>query len=247
GKLTRTEQTFGSPQYMSPEQVQSAKRVDVRTDVWALGVILYEFLSETTPFAQGTSYATMTHVVLHPPKPLATLRPDLPPELVEVVMRCIQKSPALRFQSVPELAVALGPFAPEHMKRYVEQIAKAGRVKPAAAAWNGAPASEPGSAQAMTPPIASERAALATGSGLMRPAPAADAPRRRIGAVAAVVATLVGGTIAFVALTKGRGAGGAPAASTSAAPTPIAFVPSVTSKPEPAAPTITPTPTASAS
>jgi serine/threonine-protein kinase len=252
GKLTKTEQTFGSPQYMSPEQVQSAKRVDARTDVWALGVILYEFLAETTPFAQESSYATMAAVVTYPPKPLATLRPDLPPGLVQVVMQCLQKNPDLRFPNVSALAEALGPYAPQEMKRYV-QVANAGRVKvvhagPGAHPWPPEPNHAPdpraamGSAPAMTPPMA-HSTSVGQGSGATPPV-----RRRDPGLVAAAAITIVAGSIAAITLVKGRELFTSPSSTVSAVPTPAATIhEQPTAAPSVAAPAAIATPTAAPS
>jgi eukaryotic-like serine/threonine-protein kinase len=105
---TDTKSLVGSPHYMAPEQLISAKSVDPRTDVWALGCILYELVSGTSPFATGGALAQVLASILrdHVPPP----GPDLPPGFVEVVERCLEKDPARRFQRVSELSAALAPF-----------------------------------------------------------------------------------------------------------------------------------------
>ena len=108
--LTRTQAVMGSPNYMSPEQLRSAKMVDARTDIWALGVILYELLSGKVPF-QATSVTELCAMVLQDtPRPMRSIRPDVPDGLAEVVARCLEKDPALRFQSIASLAHALEVF-----------------------------------------------------------------------------------------------------------------------------------------
>ncbi len=108
--LTKTTDVMGSPNYMAPEQIRSSRDVDERTDIWALGVILYELISGRVPFLADTMPALCAMVLEKAPTPLAELRPDCPPELRHVIARCLMKDPAMRFQSVAELASALGQF-----------------------------------------------------------------------------------------------------------------------------------------
>jgi hypothetical protein len=108
--LTRTSSVMGSPNYMSPEQLRSAKLVDVRTDIWALGVILYESLTGHVPFVAETVTQLTAMVLQDAPRPIAELRSDLPPGLARVIERCLEKDPTKRFGSVAELAVELEPF-----------------------------------------------------------------------------------------------------------------------------------------
>ena len=105
--LTANNWTGGSPLYMPPEQIRSAKRVDVRADVWSIGVVLYELLAGTTPF-RATSIAAVMHRVLYEdPTPIGDLRELLPPALSSAVMRCLSKRPEDRFPSVDALMEAL--------------------------------------------------------------------------------------------------------------------------------------------
>jgi len=128
--LTRTSTAMGSPLYMSPEQLRSAKDVDVRADIWSMGAILYELLGAQTPFT-GESYPELCAEILgNPPRSLAQVRPDLPEGLEAVVLRCLEKNPDARFQNVAELANALLPYAPEHARPHAERarrvLARAG-------------------------------------------------------------------------------------------------------------------------
>jgi serine/threonine-protein kinase len=109
--LTATAEVIGSPQYMSPEQVRSARLVDSRTDIWSLGVLLYELVSDQAPFSAATLSAISAMIVADPPVPLSKYRRDLPRDLEAIVMRCLEKDRDKRFQSVAELARALGPLA----------------------------------------------------------------------------------------------------------------------------------------
>lgn len=110
-KLTETQSVFGSPTYMSPEQIRSAKKVDHRTDVWALGIVLHELLTNKLPFDADTVSGVLAAISADPPVPLRQLRPDAPAGLEAAILACLQKDVNRRCQSLAELAVALAPFA----------------------------------------------------------------------------------------------------------------------------------------
>jgi serine/threonine-protein kinase len=107
--ITSTFATMGTPLYMSPEQVRSAKNVDARTDIWSLGVILFESLAGERPF-QGTTTAAAAAIVADEPPSLRAFVPDLPPFLESIVMKALEKKPDARFQDVRALAEALSAF-----------------------------------------------------------------------------------------------------------------------------------------
>jgi serine/threonine-protein kinase len=109
--LTRTAALLGTPAYMSPEQVKESKHVDGRADQWALGVVLYECLAGRRPFGGSTLLEQLNQVTSAPVRSLRAARPDVPPELDAVVMRCLQKRPDARFVTTRELGLALMPFA----------------------------------------------------------------------------------------------------------------------------------------
>ena len=108
-RVTATQTTIGTPLYMSPEQIRSAKHVDARTDIWSLGVIVYELIAGRTPF-EGSTTAAAAAICLDPPPPLAQFRADVPRELERAIHGALQKNAGDRFQSVQELAAALAPF-----------------------------------------------------------------------------------------------------------------------------------------
>jgi eukaryotic-like serine/threonine-protein kinase len=120
--LTATTAVMGSPQYMSPEQARSARSVDVRSDVWSLGVILYELLCGEVPFPGDTLPACIAALTADPPRPIRHRRTDVPEALEAVLLRCLEKNPADRFPDVGELALALAPFGTRIAEARVDRI-----------------------------------------------------------------------------------------------------------------------------
>jgi serine/threonine protein kinase len=116
GNLTATQSVMGTPAYMSPEQMRSAKGADARSDIWSLGAVLYELLQGTQPFEADSFSAMCLKVAMEPMGPLTV---PLPPGLADIVYRCLEKDPQHRFQNVAELAAALAPFAATHTQAIV--------------------------------------------------------------------------------------------------------------------------------
>jgi serine/threonine protein kinase/tetratricopeptide (TPR) repeat protein len=105
-KLTAENSTIGTPAYMSPEQVQG-RNADARSDVWAVGVVLYEMLAGHVPF-QGSYAEAIAHAIRHEaPEPLRSLRPEIPEEVERLVFRALHKEPGVRFESGRELTRGL--------------------------------------------------------------------------------------------------------------------------------------------
>jgi len=104
--LTVTGESIGTPRYMAPEQIR-CQPIDGRTDLYALGVMLYEALAGRPPFTDEATYALFDAHVNRPPPALTELRPDLPPAVCEVIERALEKDPAARFTGADEMRRAL--------------------------------------------------------------------------------------------------------------------------------------------
>src|SRR5439155_18621652 len=100
--LTQSGVTMGTPLYMSPEQVQGQK-IDARTDIYSLGVTCYHMLAGEPPFRGATAFDVALKHVQEQPRPLAELRPDLPPDLCGMVHKMMAKNPDDRYQSAREI------------------------------------------------------------------------------------------------------------------------------------------------
>ncbi len=109
--LTRSQSLLGSPLYMSPEQMRSSKNVDTRADIWSLGVILYELLTGRYPFESETVPGLVFQVTMQDPTPPREHRPEIPPDIEAVILRCLSKSADGRYANVADLAHALEPYA----------------------------------------------------------------------------------------------------------------------------------------
>jgi serine/threonine-protein kinase len=112
GVATGTGDIMGSPAYMAPEQMQASRDVDQRSDVWSLGVVLYQIVVGRLPFDGDSLPLLCLHVVNDEPKAMSAVRGDLPDGFEDVVMKCMAKEPAERYADVGELAQALAPFGP---------------------------------------------------------------------------------------------------------------------------------------
>ena len=121
--MTKTSTVMGSPLYMSPEQMRSSKDVDARTDIWALGVILYELLAGAPPFDGTTLTEVAVKVATEPPPPFHTVRGDIPPALESALAGCLQKDPRARYAHVGQFAAAIAPFGSVRGRGSLERIA----------------------------------------------------------------------------------------------------------------------------
>jgi eukaryotic-like serine/threonine-protein kinase len=134
---TSSKALLGSPLFMSPEQVRHARSVDTRTDIWSLGIVLYNAVTASTPFDAETLGELLVKVLEAPVPPLRSHRPDAPAGFEAVVARCLMRDPAARYPTVLELAEALLPFASREQEVVVQKMrrssARLGPSSPASA------------------------------------------------------------------------------------------------------------------
>lgn len=109
-RLTFSGSSFGTPQYMAPEQIRDTKHVDERADIYALGVITYELLTQRWPYSGATAQEVWHDALTNDPWPLNARRRDLPQGLCEFVMRAMARSPEDRFSTADALREALAPW-----------------------------------------------------------------------------------------------------------------------------------------
>jgi serine/threonine protein kinase len=109
--LTNTATSLGTPLYMSPEQIHLPKTVDARSDVWALGAVLYELLAGFSAFHGATPGAVLLSITLDDPVPLQEINPAIPRELDAIVTWALTKDPGARLPSAKHFAELLGPFS----------------------------------------------------------------------------------------------------------------------------------------
>jgi serine/threonine protein kinase len=161
--ITHTQAIMGTPSYMSPEQMQSSKYVDARTDIWALGVVLYQLVSRRLPFRSESFAGLVMMVATQAMRALDDV--TLPAGLEQVIARCLAKDPAQRFQSMAELAAALAPYAGtiSQATRAVERTTRMLGMTPAlerARARSRAEPAPPGAEDGMGRPISTIRGSM---------------------------------------------------------------------------------------
>ena len=114
--MTSTRAVLGSPEYMSPEQLRTPRGVDARTDIWSIGVILYELLTGRMPFTGDTLPELFLQILEKTPPPVRSIRPDIPPAFEAVIARCMTHDPNGRYANVRELAAELMFFASDQTR-----------------------------------------------------------------------------------------------------------------------------------
>jgi hypothetical protein len=156
--LTSTSAMLGTPYYMSPEQFVTPKTVDSRTDIWQLGVIMFELLAGHPPFG-GETLGQLMYAIMNGPLPsLQERRPDLPPGLEPAILRCLERDVGRRYANVAELAQAIAPFGTGTQNMLVERMARTLGVAPP---FGAAPMALPGAPG----PITGGGLRVQTGSG----------------------------------------------------------------------------------
>jgi serine/threonine-protein kinase len=120
-RFAHTMLPMGTPGYMSPEQIRACGAVDARTDIWALGCVLFELVTGLSAFTGPTLLQLGAAILERDPVPLRQVVSDASPELEALITKCLQKDPDLRFQDVAELAAALYPFGPRRSRVSAER------------------------------------------------------------------------------------------------------------------------------
>lgn len=246
--MTSTQALMGSPLYMSPEQLRSSKNVDRRTDLWSMGVILFEALSGRSPFEADTLPGVCAMIMAEPPPSLSSLQPDVPPALEAVVMRCLEKDPAQRYADAAALAEALAPFGGAEVHSAAQRVGRV--VRGSVQSVPDAPPSAPASAMSTAFGAGKTNAAFTQSTPRLRRSPAVPI------AIGGGVLVVVGAVVVGILVTRNDHAVPASTPSTTVSavapePTPAAPVPAPTPVPSPApvpepAPAPAPTPTAAA-
>ncbi|HET7542511.1 MAG TPA: serine/threonine-protein kinase [Polyangiaceae bacterium] len=192
--MTKTSAVMGSPLYMSPEQMTASRQVDARSDIWAIGVVLYELLTARVPFSAETLPEICGLILTATPPAIRDFSPAVPDGLQIVVRRCLEKDRERRFANVSELARALSPFGSRATSRSVERIA---RILGAANMLDSLPLSNP------APVAANFGPSTQSNWGQTRPARSSTVPM--IAALGVIVALL--GAVGAFLLLRGKPAG----------------------------------------
>ncbi len=182
--LTATSAVMGSPLYMSPEQMRASRDVDARTDIWSLGVTLYELVVGEVPFLAQSPMELGAKVLHEVPVPPAERRPGLPAAINDIILRCLEKDPARRFPGAQALAEALTAARGDSATLAV--------LAPPGATTGPRVSLGPGG----TPPAGSRTLPFSKTIQAEAPAPASRLPRL-VAAGAAVALAITGGAVAL--------------------------------------------------
>jgi eukaryotic-like serine/threonine-protein kinase len=133
--MTQPQALMGTPLYMSPEQLRDPTDVDPRSDIWSLGVVLYELVTGRAPFLANGLPQIAVKIATEPPPPLGL--DGAPAGFEKVVLRCLEKERDLRFSDVAALARALGPYGPVGCGQSIARVEQLLSLPPLGAAYGG--------------------------------------------------------------------------------------------------------------
>jgi serine/threonine protein kinase len=240
-QLTQTSTVMGSPLYMAPEQMRSARNADARSDIWALGVVLYELLTGKVPFDAESMPELCLKVVSDPVPSMRETRADIPEALDLVVRTCLEKKPDNRYADPAELSAALAPFAPETARETIERTRL---VTTRMSTTGGSPRKSLASVSAKATSQPELRQTPVPWAGTQGEAKKSE--KGKIPVIALVVAGVVAAA-AVAAITLTRAPPAAPATAAAAPPPPVQTAPPPTTVTAPATLALAPTAPASAS
>jgi len=218
-KLTTTQSVMGSPTYMSPEQLRAARDVDARSDIWSLGVTLYEMLCARQPF-EGPTLTALTLKIVGDAHPRI---PGAPPELHMVIDRCLAKDREARFNNVGELAQALAPFL-DHGELAASMVVGAlssgvaptlHGIEPSSSGFNAVRSAPPSTQIPVYPHHGST-----TNMGAGQTASRLDLNKRGRGVWIGVGAAMLVASVAIALIVRSTTSSGTPAANASVPPAP---------------------------
>lgn len=192
--ITQTATLLGSPLYMSPEHLASARDVDMQTDIWSLGVICFELLTRRHPFQAQTLPQLCMAIQLGVPISVRSYCPELPLEVEAMVSRCLTKDLGKRYATIAEFASDLVKFAPRHSRVSAERIERIARSSGFSASSMALPPSSAGGAS--DAPVAVNPTLAEFG----RTKPGASSTRFRLGL--GLVALLAVGSVGTYAVSR---------------------------------------------